>query len=225
MLAHHYLSALELDRAADRDAADLAPGARHALQGAGDRALALNAFATAVGYYQAALALWPEDERKRGADRSSGWRWRGAVRVRTKMARPLNRRARPCSRLVTGPGQPKPMPGWGELWWLKGQRDRSIDHLERAQALVRDEPPSAGKAHVLSELARYRMLADEFDPETGRETWSWRRRSGLDEVQANVLITIGMGRTLTGDPQGTADIQRGLEIALAGNFLAAAVRG
>ena len=83
---------------------------------------------------------------------------------------------------------------------------------------------SAGKAHVLSELARYRMLADEFDPETGRETWSWRRRSGL-EVQANVLITIGMGRTLTGDPQGTADIQRGLEIALAGNFLAAAVRG
>jgi hypothetical protein len=66
MLARHYLSALELDRSADRDAADLARQTRPALQGAGDRALALNAFATAVGYYQAALALWPEDERKRG---------------------------------------------------------------------------------------------------------------------------------------------------------------
>jgi hypothetical protein len=62
-------------------------------------------------------------------------------------------------------------------------------------------------------------------PRPDARPWSWRRRSGLDEVQANVLITIGMGRTLTGDPQGTADIQRGLEIALAGNFLAAAVRG
>ena len=113
----------------------------------------------------------------------------------------------------------------GELWWLKGQRDRSIEHLERAQALVHGEPPSAGKAHVLSELARYRMLADEFDPETGREALELAAALGLDEVQANVLTTIGMGRTLTGDPQGTADIQPGLEIPLVGNFLAAAVRG
>jgi hypothetical protein len=48
---------------------------------------------------------------------------------------------------------------------------------------------------------------------------------GLDEVRASVLITNGMGRTLSGDPQGTADLQRGLEIALAGNFPTSAVRG
>jgi hypothetical protein len=69
------------------------------------------------------------------------------------------------------------------------------------------------------------MLADEFDPETGREALELAAALGLDEVQANVLTTIGMGRTLTGDPQGTADIQPGLEIPLVGNFLAAAVRG
>jgi ATP/maltotriose-dependent transcriptional regulator MalT len=34
-----------------------------------------------------------------------------------------------------------------------------------------------------------------------------------------------MGRTLVGDPQGTADLRRGLEIALAGNFPTSAVRG
>jgi hypothetical protein len=61
MLAHHYLSALDLARAANRDTADLAPRARAALHAAGDRAVALNAFAAAAGYYQAALALWPQD--------------------------------------------------------------------------------------------------------------------------------------------------------------------
>ncbi len=34
-----------------------------------------------------------------------------------------------------------------------------------------------------------------------------------------------MGRTMAGDPQGKADVQRGLEIALVGNCLAAVVRG
>jgi predicted ATPase len=61
MLAHHYLSALELARTANKDAVALAPRARAALQAAGDRAFALNAFAAAAGYYRAALSLWPED--------------------------------------------------------------------------------------------------------------------------------------------------------------------
>ena len=61
MLAHHYLNALDLARAAHRDTADLAARARTALHRAGDRAFALNAFASAAGYYRAALALWPRD--------------------------------------------------------------------------------------------------------------------------------------------------------------------
>jgi len=113
----------------------------------------------------------------------------------------------------------------GELWWLKGHRDRCFEHLRRAQALVRDEPASAGKAYVLSELARYRMLADEFDVQTGLEALELAEALELDEVRAHVLITTGTGRALSGDPQGTADVKRGLEIALAGNFLSAAVRG
>ena len=64
MLAHHYLSALELARAANQDTTDLAPRARPALQAAGDRAFALNAFAAAAGFYRAALALWPEDAQR-----------------------------------------------------------------------------------------------------------------------------------------------------------------
>jgi len=61
MLAHHYTSALELAKAAGQDTAALKPRARAALQAAGDRAFALNAYAPAAGYYQAALALWPDN--------------------------------------------------------------------------------------------------------------------------------------------------------------------
>ena len=68
MLAHHYQSALELARTARQDTAALEPRARAALQGAGDRAFALNAFATAAGYYRAALALWPQDASEHRAD-------------------------------------------------------------------------------------------------------------------------------------------------------------
>jgi class 3 adenylate cyclase/tetratricopeptide (TPR) repeat protein len=68
MLAHHYQSALDLARATRRDTADLAPRARDALHRAGDRALALNAFAAAAGYYRAALALWPSDAYGQRAD-------------------------------------------------------------------------------------------------------------------------------------------------------------
>jgi tetratricopeptide (TPR) repeat protein len=67
MLAHHYLNALDLARAAHRDTADLAARARAALHRAGDRAFALNAFAAAAGYYRAALALWPPDARDQRA--------------------------------------------------------------------------------------------------------------------------------------------------------------
>jgi predicted ATPase len=61
MVAHHYQAALDLARAANRDAPELAVRARAALRRAGDRALALSAFPAAAGYYRAALALWPPD--------------------------------------------------------------------------------------------------------------------------------------------------------------------
>jgi class 3 adenylate cyclase len=225
MLAHHYLSALELARAANRDTADLAPRARPALQCAGDRALTLNAFAAGARFYRAALELWPQDARKQRAgllfrlalalggsgDDDDG---AGLEQARSALLAAGDRAgaAEADARL-------------GELWWLKGNRDRSLEHLGRAQALVRGEPASPGKAYVLSELARYRMLADEFDAQTGLEALELAGTLGLDEIRANALITTGTGRVLSGDPQGTTDIKRGLEIALAGNFLFAAVRG
>ena len=66
MLAHHYVSALELAQAAGRDTAALEAAAGPALRRAGDRARALNAYAAALRFYEAALELWPKVDPGRG---------------------------------------------------------------------------------------------------------------------------------------------------------------
>jgi len=225
MLAHHYLSALELARAANQDTGDLAPRARSALEGAGDRALALNAFAAAAGFYRAALGLWPQDATQQRAGLlfrlalALGGAGQDGDGAALELARSALVAAGDRARSAEAEAR------LGELWWLKGDRDRASEHLGRAQDLVGAEPASAAKAYVLSELARSRMLADEFDTQIAQEALDLAEQLGLGEVRAHVLITAGTGRAIAGDPQGKADIQRGLEIALAGNFLVAAVRG
>jgi tetratricopeptide (TPR) repeat protein len=225
MLAHHYLSALDLARAANQDAGDLAPRARPALEGAGDRALALNAFAAAAGFYRAALDLWPPD----ATPQRAGLAFRLALALggagedgdgaALEQARSALAAAGDTARSAEAEAR------LAELWWLNGDRDRAFEHLGRARDLVGGEPASAAKAYVLSELARSRMLADEFDAQIAQEALDLAEQLGLSEVRAHVLITAGMGRQLAGDPGGKADIERGLELARAGNFLAAAVRG
>ena len=63
MVAHHYLNALELARAAGQDVGALAGPAQVALSEAGDRAASLNALAQAEHYYSEALALTDGDGR------------------------------------------------------------------------------------------------------------------------------------------------------------------
>src|SRR5206468_12081344 len=68
MLAHHYLSALELGRITNRDVGHLRVAARAALRAAGDRALSLSALAAAAQYFDAALGLCAEDEPEERAE-------------------------------------------------------------------------------------------------------------------------------------------------------------
>src|SRR4051812_7724113 len=60
-VAHHYVNALELSRAARQDVAALEERTLRALRDAGERALALNALPQAANYYRQALALAPGD--------------------------------------------------------------------------------------------------------------------------------------------------------------------
>ena len=65
MVAHHYLSALDLDRRSGREDPELAARARTALVEAGDRSFSLNAFPAAARFYEQALALTPEADAER----------------------------------------------------------------------------------------------------------------------------------------------------------------
>jgi class 3 adenylate cyclase len=223
-LAHHYLSALELARAVGQETSELAPRARAALAEAGDRARRLNAYAAALRFYGEALDLWAEDAHRQRADllfrlaltmfeADEEGRDEALERARAALLAVADRaRGAEAEALLA------------QFWWVRGDRDRCFEHLSRGHELVRDAPPSPGKARVFSQLARFRTLAGEFDSAEASEALDLAERFGLDEIRAHALMTLATGRIHAGDLGGRADAERGLEIALAGNLLPAAVR-
>jgi tetratricopeptide (TPR) repeat protein len=219
MRAHHYSNALELALAANQDTAALTPRVRVALSDAGDRARALNAYDAAVRFYREALALWPLEP----ADERAGLLLRIAVSLYdagdVAQGEALEEARSALVALGDRARAAKADSLLSAVWWQRGDRDRCFEHLERAHELIRDAPPSAEKAHVLSQVARYRMLAREVDEDAGREALQLAESLGLDEIRAQVLITIGTARS------DASDIERGLEIAVAGNWLEPTIRG
>jgi predicted ATPase len=162
MLAHHYVNALELSRASGLAHADLSEAARGALRAAGDRALALNAWAAAADLFGHAVSLWPDDDWGRrelllsygsalqqlGDDRAGGVL--SEARQGLVAAGELDRAARAESLLSA-------------FWWDRGQRDRSSEHLDRALVLVAERPPSPDKVEVLTRLAHSLAIRAEID--------------------------------------------------------------
>jgi tetratricopeptide (TPR) repeat protein len=216
MLAHHYLSALELAHAVGEPTDELAGAAYPVLRDAGHRAFSLNSFQAAVRFYDEALALAsPEDEARAdlqfrraralqlagGSDSEEALEEaRGALSAVGDLAR-----AAEADAILA------------ELWWHRGERDRAFEHLDRALALVEDLPASPGKAHVLSQVARYRALAesDEDAIRIGREALAMAESLGLVEVQAHALNNIAVAKEHLGDPTSVPDLERSIEIALA----------
>ncbi|CAN5168254.1 hypothetical protein BH09ACT13_BH09ACT13_07180 [soil metagenome] len=216
MPAHHYLTALDRSRAAGRPVEDVADAARVALREAVDRAFSLNAFPAATRYYAAALELWPPGDPDRAellfrlarARFVSGDELRDQALAEARealLASGRSERAAEADALLA------------EVWWQRGDRERCDLHLDRAAALVDELPASPGKAHVLSQIARYRMLAGAYDEaiHIGEEALAMAEQLELDEVRAHALNNIGAAKSFLGNPEGVADLERGLDIALA----------
>jgi tetratricopeptide (TPR) repeat protein len=68
------------------------------------------------------------------------------------------------------------------------------------------------------------MLAGQYDFEVAEQSLAIAEAFGIDDLRASVLITLGTMRTLQSEIAGTEMIQEGLDIALAGNYLDAALR-
>jgi class 3 adenylate cyclase/tetratricopeptide (TPR) repeat protein len=212
MLAHHYVSALDLARAAGLDTAAIADRARGTLREAGERAFGLYAYASAARFYAAALDLWPGGDSERphlllryGYALYHGEGTGGDVleEAREALLGLGNREeAAEADALLA------------ELWWHRGQRDRAFEHLERAQELVREARPSRAKAWVLCQASRYSMLAEENEAAIalGREALEMAEALGLEELRAHALNNIGTARSRS-DPAGLVDIERSIEIA------------
>jgi class 3 adenylate cyclase/tetratricopeptide (TPR) repeat protein len=218
LLAHHYLSALELAAATGAETTSFVERGRAALRDAGDRALTLHAYPSAIRFYEMAIGLWPEDDRDMpelmfsfgralatAGDERADDALQGA-RNALIAAGAGARAAEACALL-------------GEHWWHRAQRERSRGHLDQARRLVDAEAPSPSKARVLSQVSRYLMLAGEHESavRVGREALAMAEELALDDVRAHALNNIGSARCNAGDVGGIVDVERSIEIASAIN--------
>jgi class 3 adenylate cyclase/tetratricopeptide (TPR) repeat protein len=212
VVAHHYLSALELARATGDDSPALAERARLALREAGDRAASLSALEAAERFYGEALALWPENDPERpylllryGRVLHPHGRGEEVLALASEELLDAGDReaAAEAETLL------------GDVLWLHARHEEAFEHLEGAVALLADAPPSRAKAFALADLARFRMMGDEAEKavEAGSEALKMAEALELDELRASALNTLGVCRVLTGDRGGLDDLERAIEIS------------
>jgi class 3 adenylate cyclase/tetratricopeptide (TPR) repeat protein len=208
MVAHHYVSALELD-----PALPLADRARFALQRAGDRAFALNAFAAAARLYEQALELSPADDpgrprlelhRGRALYRGTGSGADAFAAARDGLLAAEESAAAAEAEIILA-----------ELASYVGEHDRASDHLGRALGLIEPEPASWTKAFVLSHAARLNLLRARLEAAIalGRQALQIADQLDLDEIRVHSLNTIGTARVEQNDPAGLEDVEQSLRLA------------
>jgi class 3 adenylate cyclase len=220
MLAHHYLSAIELAQASGNDAGELAEPARLALREAGDRALGLNAFSAAAGFYEAALGLWPMDDRDRPQSLLRLGQARAYMGDAENLAA-LEEARDGFIRLGDHASAAEAEALLGKWYGDQGLRELEGEYLARASALVEDVPPSRSKAITLSRVGSSLMLASRYEEgiTLAREAFAIGDELELNDVKERTLQTIGQCRVFLGDVGGIADIERALAISLEHNFV------
>jgi class 3 adenylate cyclase/tetratricopeptide (TPR) repeat protein len=213
MVAHHYLSALELARATGAETAEVAERGRYALRDAGDRALSLYAFPPAARFFRAALELWPHDDPERPEvvfrlgkalfySETAGGEQLEEARDALLEAGEYGSAAEAESLL-------------GILAHHRGEQDRAFAHVERAVELIASVGPSRSKGEVLLDLAGVLVVANE--PERAiaiaREALGLADSLELPQLSAHALGLVGSARAQLGDMEGVADLERSIEIA------------
>jgi len=218
LLAHHYLSALELSRAAGVDTTDLETPARLALRAAGDRAMALGACAAAGRAYAAAAELWPADDPERPRlllelgraltlDRDAGREVLAEARDALLAANDVEAAA-VAEFLIAN------------STWRLGRGEEAREHFDRGAAMIEDRPPSVEVAQGKGFLATYLMVTSQSREaiRVGREALAIAEQVGAEDIRAQTLNSVGTARVDLGDLGGFDDIQRSIEVSEANNL-------
>jgi class 3 adenylate cyclase/tetratricopeptide (TPR) repeat protein len=219
-LAHHYLTAIELRRAAGEDVVALGPRAVRALQDAGERALALGAYDAATSFLETALALLPGD-----AEPSAELLFH-AGRAFAHAGRPSDLLERAVDAFERA-GDPERAAeaavdaSW-HAWHTRPAEARGL--LDRATAILDGRPPSRATALVLAENAR--MLMMNFQFESGRReaerAIDHARAIGDVELEADAIVTQASCIAKDGDSSGMELFDRALELVGHGRVAARA---
>jgi predicted ATPase/class 3 adenylate cyclase len=214
MVAHHYLSALDLDRRSGREDAELAAHARSALVEAGDRSFALNAFPAAARFYGEVLALTPGSDP--GRTKVLLDYGRALFHAEGGGMEPLREAADELLEAGEVESAATALVAIADInFFVEGQGQEANRHLDMAVALLANRPPSREKAMTLANRARYFMIRERATEaiEVGREADEMAEALGLADIRANVLNTVGVARVMGGDVGGLEDIEASIEIA------------
>jgi predicted ATPase/class 3 adenylate cyclase len=210
--AHHYLAALDYVRATGGDIGSFSEQARGSLRRAGDRALALNAFTSAAGFFGGALELSPRDDERtdllfshgKALARSASPDQDILVQARDLLAAAGDiERAAECDVILA------------ELHWRSGRRELAFERVDDAVELLATQPSSYAKAYAFNALAQFQIRGDDARAarETARVAIAIAEDLGLDDLRADALITIGLAKVTTGDAGGLEDLEHSIQLA------------
>ncbi len=227
--AHHRTTAYELAAVLGADLEPYAHPARQALTTAAERALRLHAVSAAHGYARRAVMLWYGREDDPGAvkavllaaelafldDPHAFYEDGGPARVQEASDTLLELGDR------AGAAKAQFLLGQAE-WYRGGGADLAAQHLGRAVDLLAEEPASEQSASALAELARLRMLSQHYADAIALSdrAMAIARPLGLQEVEANALITAGTCRYSIGDPLGIVQQEEALRLSRQHNLRA-----
>jgi class 3 adenylate cyclase/tetratricopeptide (TPR) repeat protein len=213
MLAHHYVNALALMRAAGQELDGVGLRARDALREAGDRALALSALPQAMRYYTEALELTGDDEPMR-ADLLLQYARARFLRDESGEVEAAEAQ-KAFERMGRREGAAEAALLRANVAWRHGDAETMRVHLAAAQSLVEGLPPSRIQVAILSESSRYAMVSDQNESavERGREALRLAEELGLDDLRAHALNNIGAARGALGDLGGIDNLIKSVEIA------------
>jgi class 3 adenylate cyclase/tetratricopeptide (TPR) repeat protein len=212
MLTHHLVQAIEYGRAAGLDVTPLIPRAAAALRTAGDRAWALGAPASALGFYERSMALEPGGTEDPHLLLRLG---RALASVRAE-GEPELARAAAALRETDPATAAEAELLRGEIIWQHGDQQRAFPYFERAAAEVGDLPLSRQKAFVVSQVARFLVLAGRAREGRALADDAIGMARELDDTTllADVLTTRGIGRANSAEEGWQDDLERSLALNL-----------